>query len=54
SPVCSLALPTPLPTHPPVLLPRGAAAAGRPALRVILGDIIYMRENMVMLGRREG
>ncbi|GJT97017.1 hypothetical protein Tco_1092535 [Tanacetum coccineum] len=39
-------LPPPLPVRPPVLPPRGAVV-DRPALRVIiLGDIIYTRENI--------
>ncbi|GKF22805.1 hypothetical protein Tco_0075127, partial [Tanacetum coccineum] len=42
----SLTLLPPLPTRPPVSLPRGVAA-GRPALQVItLGGIIHTRENM--------
>ncbi|GKB67437.1 hypothetical protein Tco_0928849, partial [Tanacetum coccineum] len=49
----SLALPAPLPTHPPVIPPRGAAA-DRPALRVlILGGIIHIKKIMVTLGRKE-
>nr|GEV46209.1 hypothetical protein [Tanacetum cinerariifolium] len=48
-PVGSLVLPPHLPVHPPVLLPRGAAV-DRPGLRVIiLGDIIYMREDIVKM-----
>ncbi|GJZ23091.1 hypothetical protein Tco_0560550 [Tanacetum coccineum] len=42
-------LPPPLPVRPPVLPPRGATV-DRPALRVIiLGDIVYMRENIVIM-----
>ncbi|GKD04257.1 hypothetical protein Tco_1179231, partial [Tanacetum coccineum] len=45
-PVGSLVLPPPLPVCPPVLPPRGAAV-DRYALRVIiLGGIIYMREDI--------
>ncbi|GJX71805.1 hypothetical protein Tco_0308976 [Tanacetum coccineum] len=44
--IIHLIIPPPLPAHPPVPPPRDTVA-GRPALRVvILGGIIYTRENM--------
>ncbi|GKG54658.1 hypothetical protein Tco_0560313, partial [Tanacetum coccineum] len=57
SPVCpsplplgSLVLPTPLLVRPPVLPPRGAAVDQLAHCVVILGGIIYMRENIGNVG----